>query len=201
MRRLADRYDVICSAVFLEGSEMVVRDRAASVSHLGFSAPRGIRLPMRGDAAAAIQYAWARPAQYASWLAQLDPPPSAEQRAEMADAIGFVRQHRFAFGFIELTDAPGDARWKRDKAGRPIYRYATSLEAAAEYQVAVLQSWVFDAKARTAFALTLTGMARPLPASEVLSRGNELRETCDAITASIGGRWPQGWDEAVFTED
>jgi DNA-binding IclR family transcriptional regulator len=192
MRRLADRYDVICSAVFMEGSDMVVRDRAASVSHLGFSAPRGIRLPMTGDVSAAIQFAWARPAQFEAWFAGLNPPPSPSERAEMEEAIDFVREQRFAFGFIESEG--GSGAWKRDEAGRPVYRYATSLDEAAEYQVAVLQSWVFDSRARVAFALTLTGMTQRLPAREIVERGRELRETCDRITASIGGRWPQRWD-------
>ena len=200
MRRLADRYDVICSAVFLEGGDMVVRDRATSVSHLGFSAPRGVRLPMTGDVSAAIQFAWADPAQYDAWLNQIDPPPTAGQHAEMQEAMQFVREHRFSFGFIEQGDesGEGEAKWKRDEAGNPVYRYATGLDVMAEYQVAVLQSWVFDAKGRVAFSLTLTGMGKPLHASEILSRGNVLREACDRITASIGGRWPQRWAAAAF---
>jgi DNA-binding IclR family transcriptional regulator len=200
MRRLADKYDVICSAVFNDGNEMVVRDRATSVSHIGFSAPRGIRLPMIGPAAA-IQFAWAKPAQFKAWLAQLDPPPTAEDRRHMDQAIEFVRQYRFGFGSIFLNSAaPLDSHWKRDDAGKPLYKYATTLEEAEEYQVGVLQSWVFDPRARIAFSLSLAGMSRPLSAGEILQRGNELREACDRVTASTGGRWPQGWDEPDASE-
>ena len=158
MRRLADKYDAICSASFVEDGEVVVRDRAASHSHLGFSAPRGIRLPMVGDASAAIQFAWSKPAQYEAWLAQIDPPPSASDRDIMQDVISFVREYRFGFGFVEAQESlDGEAQWKRNRNGAPAYRYATTLDMTAEYQVAVIQSWVFDAKARVAFALTLTG--------------------------------------------
>lgn len=192
MRRLADKYDVICSSVFREGDEMVVRDRAASVSHLGFSAPRGVRLPMTVPAAA-VQFAWSKPSQFEAWLAQLSPPPSPEQRREMEDAIRFV--HKYGFGFIEMQDgSEGGSRWSLDEAGRPIYRYATKLEEAEKYQVTVVQASVFDSKARVAFILTLTGMVEPLPASEIIRRGNDLREACDRITASIGGRQPAPWD-------
>ena len=47
MRQLADRFDVVCSAVFLEGDSIVIRERAASVSHVGYSAPLGTRAKLR----------------------------------------------------------------------------------------------------------------------------------------------------------
>jgi DNA-binding IclR family transcriptional regulator len=200
MRKLADKYDVICSAVFIDGNDMVVRDRATSVSHIGFSAPRGIRLPMIGPAAA-IQFAWAKPSQFKTWLTQQDPPPTAADRRHIDQAIEFVKKHRFGFGSIFLNSGgPLDSNWKRDDSSRPPYKYATTLEQAEEYQVGVLQSWVFDSRGRMEFALTLTGMSRPLSASEILQRGNELREACDRVTASTGGRWPQGWDEPDASE-
>jgi len=44
MRALADEFDVVCSAFFLEGDTIVSRERAASISHVGYSIPLGTRV-------------------------------------------------------------------------------------------------------------------------------------------------------------
>ena len=44
MRSLAEEFDVICSAFFREGDHLVVRERAASGSNLGWSSPKGARV-------------------------------------------------------------------------------------------------------------------------------------------------------------
>jgi len=58
MRVLADEYGAICSAFFREKNEVVVRARAAAVSHLGWSVPQGARMPLRAPFGAMF-FAWA----------------------------------------------------------------------------------------------------------------------------------------------
>jgi DNA-binding IclR family transcriptional regulator len=191
MRRLADQYDAICSAVFVEGDEMVVRDRASSAAHLGFLAPRGVRLPLEAPAAA-IQFAWSPRAQLEAWLKRLSPRLTEAQRQEVEDELSFVRTNGFAIGYVEAREDSDPAfPWKLNAAGRPIFRVATTLEAAAEYQVAVLQGFVFDHRGRIAFNLSLTGLTRPLPASDIMRVGADVRDTCERITGWIGGRRPE----------
>jgi len=197
MRQLADRYDVICSAVFLEGKDTVVRDRAASVSYLGFSAPRGIRIPVTAPAGA-IQFAWSKRILFESWLNQLSPPPSRDAMAHMEAAISFAQQRGFSFAFNErLEDGDGpDARgdigrgWMLDERGQPTHKLATRLDEGDTYSVAVISAPVFDAKARRAFTLTLASRATVLSAKEIAHRGQDLRDACDRITAATGGRAP-----------
>jgi DNA-binding IclR family transcriptional regulator len=47
MRKLADEFDVICTAYSFEGDSAAVRERAASASHIGYAAPLGSRMKLR----------------------------------------------------------------------------------------------------------------------------------------------------------
>src|SRR5438105_494120 len=85
IRALADEFDAICSAAFREGDDVVVRERAASVSNLGWSPPLGTRLPLRAPFAG-IFFAWSPKTEVDAWLAGHDPPVSAELRALMFEA-------------------------------------------------------------------------------------------------------------------
>src|ERR1700733_6158905 len=82
MRALADEFDTICAIFFRDRDDIVVRERAASVSHVGWSVPVGTRLKLRPPFGA-IFYAWLPPAQAQDWLDSYVPAPTAEHRGEM----------------------------------------------------------------------------------------------------------------------
>src|SRR5262249_5292177 len=88
MRALVDEFEGICLAIFREGAEVVVRERAASVSNPGWSVQVGARLPLRSPFDA-IYFARAPKVETDAWLATRAPPPSAEQRAQMFEAMLF----------------------------------------------------------------------------------------------------------------
>src|SRR5580693_418785 len=88
MRALADEFDTICACFFRDGDDIVVRDRAASVSHVGWSVPVGTRLKLRPPFAA-IFYAWAPRSEAEAWLDAYQPPPTPAHRIEMFKGMAF----------------------------------------------------------------------------------------------------------------
>src|SRR5215470_3986099 len=94
MRLLADEFDTVCSAAFREGKDVVIRERASAVSHLGFSMPRGTRLPLLPQFAGNF-FVWSQPNEVSAWLDELDPSPSESQREALHNGIAFVRKHGF----------------------------------------------------------------------------------------------------------
>ena len=190
MRALADKFDAVCSAAFREHNEVVVRERAASVSHLGYSVPRGTRLPLRPPFAG-IYFAWSRPAEAEAWLDQLEPAPSQIQRDQMRKAMGFLREHGFAFGVRNIADESKlrDTGWLNsdEQASKPVMLEDT-LQDDKTYRVGLLNAPVFDGQGGVAFVLALMVLDQTLSGAEVARIGNELRDACNRITSFLVGR-------------
>src|ERR1700733_8628174 len=74
MRLLADEFDTVCSASFREGRDVIVRERASAVSHLGFSVPRGWQAPLLPQFAG-VFFVWSAPEEVRAWLDDLNPAP------------------------------------------------------------------------------------------------------------------------------
>ncbi|MFD2135638.1 helix-turn-helix domain-containing protein [Novosphingobium resinovorum] len=72
MRSLADEFDVVCGAYFLEGDVIHLRERAASLSHIGYPVPLGTRMPLRWIQAMTFFARSARDAD--AWVSRADPP-------------------------------------------------------------------------------------------------------------------------------
>jgi DNA-binding IclR family transcriptional regulator len=183
MRRLADEYDVVCSAVFREGHDIVVKDRAASKSHLGYSIDTGTRLPLRPPFGG-IFLAFSPDSEVEAWLDTLAPPASHEQRAQMMQGIIFAR----ANGFQCVTRFGRDAKqlstdWlfhnRHDE--RPV-NVEAELTADGYYAVSALTSPVFDERGSVAFVLTLAGFTTMMSGDRVAAAGLALRETCLRIS-------------------
>ncbi|MDE2596994.1 MAG: helix-turn-helix domain-containing protein [Sphingomonadales bacterium] len=187
MRRLADEFDVICSAVYREGSDIVVRERASSISHIGDSIPRGTRLPLRLPFGA-IYFAWSSPPVVDKWIRGLDPQPGEAQLAAMHDAMEFARRHGFqvvlrrsegseSTGSWPLTDEPGD---------RPV-NVATQIDEAVPHALAAVTAPVFDERGEVAFVLALVGFTKPETGAEIMRAGQVLKEACARVTRFISG--------------
>jgi DNA-binding IclR family transcriptional regulator len=192
MRALADEFDAICSAFFHEGDEIVVRERAASLSHLGFSIATGTRLKLRPQSSAAFQ-AWMPQAELEAWLAAAQPQLTAQQRAELQGGIEFVREHGFIF-FTHIQQAPfwkgetdtGDRRSEFPNGPN----FALHLE--HRYVIAAVLAPVFDAAGHAPFVLGLVGLAGEMSGQRVAIMGKRLRAACSRITAFLGGELPDG---------
>jgi DNA-binding IclR family transcriptional regulator len=188
MRALADEFDAICSAVFREGDDVVVRDRAASVSNLGWSPPLGARMPLRPPFAA-IFFAWSPKAEVDAWLAGHDPPPSAELRAHVFEAMLFRREYGFSY-VVSPGDQPPLNRsldWLyRGEIDNPPATLMTQLDPSKIYNLSTISAPVFESQHKIAFELVLSGIAAFGPApmvsgADILRIGRRLREACDRI--------------------
>lgn len=193
MRALADEFEAICSAFFIERDDVVVRERAASVSHLGNSPPLGARMRLRAPFAA-IHYAWAPQAEAEAWLDTTTPPPTAEQRADMLASMAFAREHGFMFNVrnpsVPAATEPAELAFGADRTEFPVSA-GVGLESGQTYRLLSVTAPVFDAPGRVAFVLGLGGFDRAASAAEIEHMGRRLREACDRITAFIAGGQPR----------
>lgn len=188
MRQLADRFDVVCSAVFLEGESIVIRERAASVSHVGYSAPLGTRAKLRSPFAAAF-FAWA-PEDADEWLDRESPPPTAEQRDALKESMDFGRQHGFlAFlrnPAIVNADRAAEQVFGTEAAEFPV-QLAKRLLPDEQYPLVSITAPVFERGGKVAFVIGLMGVNRRMTGGEVSHIAEELKEACDRISGFISG--------------
>lgn len=187
MRRLADTFDVVCSAVARDGSDIVVRERANSVSHLGNQLPRGTRLPLRLPFAA-IFFAWSAPNVVERWIKQLDPPASPESLAAMDMATAFARENGFQIILHRTRPAEGQRDWPYVDVPdeRPV-TVSGLPEAGTEYPLAALSAPVFDDAGNVAFVLALQGFSGTLPGERILEAGAALKAACERVTGFMAG--------------
>ncbi len=187
MRALADEFDVTCSATFRERGDVVIRERATAVSHLGNSVPRGTRLPLAPQFAS-LFFVWAPQDEVDGWLDETEPAPSPEQREAMQQGILFAREHGFLFSIRNpsVEGESGSADWLHEKRyeNTPVLPQF-ALDPEAEYRLVFVQAPVFDARRRVAFVIGLQGYSRLYTGTEVAHIGRRLCEARDRISAFI----------------
>ncbi len=186
MRQLADAFDVVCGAYFLEGDMLHLRDRAASLSHVGYPVPLGARRPLRSAQAAAF-FAHA-PAEAETWAKRTDIALSPERRDSLLKAMEFVRAH----GFLILIRKPGadtsgvfspeGLTGNTDDMVLPVL----DVEPAHIYPVAALMAPVLDSAGRTSFCLLMAGFNSALSGKQILDAGERLRAACGRIAQFSG---------------
>jgi DNA-binding IclR family transcriptional regulator len=185
MRTLADQYDVVCMAVFHVDGEAVVREHAASVSHLfhPILAP-GARWPLRPPFGG-IFLAGASHADADAWLDALAPPPSDAERERTKQGIAFVAEHGFQFVFSAGSgrgpEETGGWLFLPDPSQRP-YQVAAALDAELTYPMTGLSAPVFDKRGRVAFVLSLAGFAGLRTGADIAAIGATVRAACQRIT-------------------
>jgi len=190
MRRLADDFDVVCGAYFLEGDIMHLRDRAASASHVGYPVPLGTRMALHWTQAIAF---FARAQKEGdAWVSRTGLGDASEQSALMGQGMEFVRH----YGFVPLVRKPGASL---PLTGNPDnfvppqgddIPVTPQLEFAADtaYPLAAIMAPVFDARGKVPFALVMAGFRTALTGAQVLEAGGQLSEACGRISAFISGR-------------
>lgn len=186
MRALADAFDVVCGAYFLEGDTLHLRDRAASLSHVGYPVPLGTRVPLRSAQAPAF-FAYV-PAEAEAWLARTDKPPSPERRHLMEQGMRFVCTH----GFLALARKPGPVTSITMMAGTgaltddlPVLPIP-HIEEAELYSVAAVMSPVLDSTGRASFCLLMAGFSMALTGAQILEAGRTLHAACQRISQFSG---------------
>jgi DNA-binding IclR family transcriptional regulator len=190
MRQLADALDVICSAIFLENGEAVVRERASSLSHIGWAAQLGRRFPLQPPFGS-IFMAWNAADEIEHWLMRAEPVTDLGTRADALASLEFPRRHGFSFGLrTEHLQGQIHAQSLTSREDKTIY-LVEDLRDENRYDLAFVVAPVFDAQGRVAFALALMGFTAAVRGDEVARIGASLREACNRVSNYIGGEIPQ----------
>lgn len=194
IRELADQFDAICSASFIEGDEVVTRARAAAMSQLGWPSSLGVRMKIRAPFIA-IYGGWMSASEFDAWIGELGLQPSAEQREEMRQGILFARKHGYCYGvrnFFERASARAavEKSFAEGLVDVPV-SMGTEIDPGHSYSLAFISSPVLDASNKIAFTLGLVGFDAHIKGAQIELMGRRLREACDRITHFIQGRQPQ----------
>jgi DNA-binding IclR family transcriptional regulator len=189
MRKLADEYDVVCGAYFLEADVLHLRDRAASASHVAYPVPLGTRMKLR-SAQAVVYFAWSQKDAEA-WLETATPRPTPDKTALMFEAMDFARAH----GFVVLVRNPGvvfgepneELLSSAETDDLPVVPIA-EVDPARVYPVAALMAPVFDARGKVSFTLVMAGFHAAMSGAQALEAGERLRAACARISDFVAGR-------------
>ena len=185
MRRLADAFDVVCSAMFIEGDSIVSRERAASVSHVGYSLPIGTRIRLR-PRSMPVFFASA-PAEAAAFLDQSGATPAQRELAE--SIMAFVRAHGFTVLVRTIAaEAEPDAPMVPSEDGDFPVVTLDRIAPGETYALSSLTAPVFDARGRVEFVLGLMGFHGTMTGEQILAAGTQLRQACDRIGDFLSGK-------------
>jgi DNA-binding IclR family transcriptional regulator len=184
MRALADEFDVVCSAFFLEGDTIVSRERAASISHVGYSLPLGTRIRLMPRSLPTF-FSW-HPDEAQARIDSAEPPVSPALREAIEAAMAFMREH--GFGVMTRTDDPGREPDTIEafggEADRPVAMLG-SISADETYVVSALVAPVFNAQGRIEFVLSLMGFTRSMTGSQVFAAAGSLLAAAKRIGAFL----------------
>lgn len=186
LRVLADEFDVVASAFFLEGDTIVSRERAASISHVGYSLPLGTRVKLK-PRSLPVFFSWS-PDEAEAWLARCDPPLDAAQRGAIMGGMAFAREHGFAALMrTDLGDGEGSAAIDEGAvAGDHPVAILSAMEPDRRYALSSLTAPVFNASGRVEFVVALMGFTRVLTGAQAFDTATALRAACGRIGAFLG---------------
>ncbi|ANI79645.1 MULTISPECIES: helix-turn-helix domain-containing protein [Sphingobium] len=193
MRLLADEFDVVCSASFLKGEDVIVHERAASVSNITWNA--NARSAHKATAPAGnVFMAWSNGEMVERWLDGAAPPLDAQGRKAALRTLEFLRLKGFTFGVrLAPLDSPESALALQSRRDMTDYS-APELKPSASYNLAFISAPIFGRGEEVAFSLNLLGFSQPAKGKDVMVMGERLREACARISAFIAGRELLGID-------
>jgi DNA-binding IclR family transcriptional regulator len=190
MRALADEFDAICAAYFREGDDIIVRDRAASVSHVGWSMPSGTRLKLRAPFSS-IFYAWRPEAEATAWLDSSNPPPTPEHRQSMMQGMSFLRENGYSAHVhnprATHLDRPPEQVFREEASTFPT-SLLPEVKDDERYPLVSVIAPVFELRGQIAFVLGLSGFAQNTSGTEIRHIGRQLVGACNRISQFITGQ-------------
>jgi DNA-binding IclR family transcriptional regulator len=193
MRKLADEFNVLCGAYFLDDAVVHLRDRAASASHVGYPVPLGARFKLH-EALAPVFFSDPDKG-FDNWLRTTDFEPTDEQKELFRKAAASVRENGYIVierkaGF-QLGDTSYDESVATSATDLPIQVIAV-LSDERPYSIAAIMAPVSDEKGRVSFALGITGFYSTMSAERVRYAGSRLRDACARVSDFIAGSGSAG---------
>jgi DNA-binding IclR family transcriptional regulator len=194
MRKLADRFDVVCSATFRTGNDTVVKDRAASASKIRVNTEIAVPLKIRGPLAS-IYLAWSLE-EIDPWLSSIAQKLRERERQVVEQGIAFIHKHGF-IAYLKNPNGPGmgtapEKMFEGELAELP-FTLATTIERRRNYNLSSLAAPVFDASGKVDFILVLRGFDEPVPGSTLFEIAEELKQACARISSFSGAKRATEW--------
>jgi len=185
MRQLADEFDLVCSVFYFQEGECVIRERAASLSHVNWHAPYLLTTPA-DSLMARFLMTW-DDAVFDRWSSE-DPRPSKEHVERARAALDFLRDKGFTFGVRRVPLATPETARALQNQSKMTDSELPGLDRNEIYQLAYIVAPVFGRGGEFAFGLSLAGFTRAVKGDLVEKIGVQLREAADRIGAFIAGR-------------
>ena len=189
MRAIADDFDVVCGAYFLEGDMMHLRERATSANHVGYPVPLGTRMPLT-TVQATVFFARA-PKDATAWLDRNLPDVDQDRREALAAGMEFVREH----GYIALTRRPGvgptydnAAPQLRSARDEPPVMPLLSVDDDAHYPLAAIMAPIYDARGKVSISLLMAGFHDAQSGAMLREAGQRLSAACQRVSDFLAGR-------------
>jgi DNA-binding IclR family transcriptional regulator len=181
MRALADKFDVICAAVYRDGYQAIVKERAISVSHIGWPVPLPEAKYPLDPPLGSMFFAWENEATVEKWLERAKSPFSPAYRKELKQRMAITRERGYFFGIRKVKKMDeGIAKSLQFRVELSDYLMG-EVDPKQEYNLAMVGAPVLDARGKVAFLLTLVGFNRAVPGKFVIEAGTALRTACDRI--------------------
>ncbi|MEW9854257.1 IclR family transcriptional regulator [Novosphingobium sp. M1R2S20] len=189
MRSIADEFDVVCGAYFMEGDMMHLRERAASANHVGYPVPLGIRMPI--TTVQAIVFFAKTPKEAQAWLDRNIPNADEERRNTLQAGTRFVQEH----GYLPLIRAAGvDHSFSnapsalRSAADDPPVAPLLALSDEDRYPLAAVMAPIYDARDRVSISLLMAGFRDLQTGAQVREAGERLSDACQRVSDFLSGR-------------
>jgi len=184
LRKLADEFNVIAVALAEENEQIVIRDRAASRSHLGWAPPAGVTYSF---------YPWGlvfvsllRAEELETWIDTAASRLSKRQREELHERALFVRRHGFSF-WVHDPERAEPINGSSDRVRNP-GRMITELDPAASYQLSHMEAPIVNDRGMAEFVIALHNFDGLYSGAEINAIAERLKDSCRHVTTYIGGR-------------
>jgi hypothetical protein len=165
----------VASALFAEGDEVVVRERAASVNHLGWGNMDSRHYPLLPNGSVFLL-----PRAFPDVEAAIEgakPPLSQREQQDVRHQLTFGRRHGFIVGLrSEAADNP------------PLTHYPADLAEGEGHRVGFMVAPVLGAAGEVVLAISLQGLPEAMTRDQVLATGERLKQTCQRVTDFITGK-------------
>jgi DNA-binding IclR family transcriptional regulator len=181
MRALADKYDVICAAIYREGYTSFTKDRAISLSHVGWPLSMPDRKIPLDPPLGSVFFAWESDEVTDKWLERANPPLTQSQRQDLKRRMAASRQRGYLFGIRKVKDLSEEAAKLLMLRIEHNEYLVGELDLARMYSPAIVGAPVLDVKGNVAFLLILVGFTKAVSGKFINEVGTELRAACDRI--------------------
>lgn len=183
LRHLADKFDLVCSALILEGDSCVIRERSTTARHVGTFAGLGRRLKLQAPVAAAFFVS--SPERANEWLATLPKGDQDSAHRLLQAGVSFLRQHGYVAFLNDRDEIQKMAPHQRlDRANLPL-KPAASIEADGVYDLSTIVAPVYDANGHVEFIVALGGSEFAVAGSAALAMAEELMLTTARISSFV----------------